>query len=432
MAPLARRLKNLGDESAFKVNDDIRRCEERGLEVIRLNLGEPDFDSAENINRAAIEELRAGNAHYTDPQGVLPLRESIARDVEEKRGVALSPERIVVTSGGKPPIGYALLTYLDPGDEVVYPSPGFPIYESWIHFVQAVPAPVFLKEEKNFRFEAADLEPLVTPRTKLVILNSPSNPTGGVLTRADLDAMAELLLKKAHPDFRVLSDEVYEEIIFEGRKHQSILSSPGMAGRTILLNSFSKTFAMTGWRLGYAALPTVEEARVFRQWNINTYSCTPPFIQMAGRAALENEENKAIVAAMRREFEQRRNAVVAALNRIQGLACATPAGAFYAFPNISGVCQNLGVSKAYDELPPEIKAKTSPATLFQLFALYRHGVATLDRRSFGLIGSEGQPYLRISTASNLDRLREGLKRIEAAARDAAGFEEFVAQGGPFL
>jgi aspartate aminotransferase len=424
----ADRVENLGTENAFKIGDDIRRCEQMGLRVIKLNLGEPDFNSAENINEVAIKNIRAGNSHYTDPQGILPLRESIARHVLETRGTQIDPQQVVVTMGAKPPISYTMMTYVNSGDEVIYPSPGFPIYESWVTFVGAAPVPLHLEEEKGFRFNAADLERLVTPKTKVLIINSPSNPTGGVLTGEDLNDIARVIKDKADPSIRIYSDEVYEDIIFEGKEHESILSIPGMSGNTILNSGHSKSYAMTGWRLGYAVLPNVEEAMIFRQLNINIISCTPPFIQEAGKEALDSEKNKGIIAAMVNEFEKRRDVVVDGLNRVDGIHCNKPEGAFYVFPNIGGVCASLGIIDAYEELPYETKRRTSPSTIFQMFALYHHGVATMDRRSFGAIGSEGKHYLRLSTATDMESLKEGVRRIEAASKNDAGFERFMSEG----
>ena len=424
----ADRVRALGTENAFKIGDDIRRCEAAGVEVIKLNLGEPDFNSAENINEVAVRNIRDGNSHYTDPQGILPFRESIARQVTETRGAQVDPQQIVVTAGAKPPISYTMMTYVDPGDEVIYPSPGFPIYESWVTFVGAVPVPLHLEESKGFRFDAADLERLITPKTKVLIISSPSNPTGGVLTAQDLQDIARVIRDRADSSIRIYSDEVYEHIIFDQKEHESILSIPGMAKNTILVSGHSKSYAMTGWRLGYAVLPTVEEAMIFRQLNINIISCTPPFIQEAGKEALDNEKNKGIIASMVREFEKRRDVVVEGLNRIQGIHCNKPEGAFYVFPNIGGVCERLGITTAYEKLSPDTKARTSPSTLFQMFALYHHGVATMDRRSFGVIGSEGKHYLRLSTATTMDSLKEGVRRIEAASQDKAGFETFMTKG----
>ncbi|MEW6265096.1 MAG: aminotransferase class I/II-fold pyridoxal phosphate-dependent enzyme [Thermodesulfobacteriota bacterium] len=428
MTVLAERINSLGTENAFKLGDDIARCERLGRKVIRLNLGEPDFNSAENINRVAIDHINKGNSHYTNPQGLPHFRESIARHVAITRGIQVDPDRIVVCTGAKPPISFTMLTYVNPGDEVIYPSPGFPIYESWVTFLGAVPVPLHLEEKKNFRFDASDLEKLITPRTKVVILNSPSNPTGGVLTEEDLEGIARVLKTKASPDIRVYADEVYEDIVFDGRRHQSIISQEGMARNTILVSGHSKSYAMTGWRLGYAILPTVEEMLVFRQLNINIVSCTPPFIQEAGREALENPENEKIVQAMVQEFQRRRDVVVEGLNRVEGITCNKPEGAFYVFPNIGGACEKVGAIEAYERLPREKRAATSPSTLFQMFALYHHGVATMDRRSFGVIGSEGLHFLRLSTATDLESLKEGVRRLEAASQDRDGFRKFMAEG----
>ncbi|THB78713.1 MAG: aminotransferase class I/II-fold pyridoxal phosphate-dependent enzyme [Desulfobacteraceae bacterium] len=421
---IADRMDNLGDETAFKVGDDIRRAEENGLDVIRLNLGEPDFSSPENINAVAIENIRMGNANYCDPQGIMPLRESIARYVHKTRQVEIDPDQVVVTSGGKPPIGYSVLTYVNAGDEVIYPNPGFPIYESWIRYVNAVPRPLTLREDKNFRFDIEDLKPLISRKTKLIILNSPSNPTGGMLTQDDLDAIADLAARNAHPHFRILSDEVYEKIIFDSREHISILSNPRVTEHTILMNSHSKTYAMTGWRIGYAVLPTIEEARLFRQWNINTCSCVPPFIQAAAQQAIDDPANDTEVAQMTQQFETRRDAVIQALNEIPGICCMTPGGAFYAFPNISGICQALGILEHYERLREQGLNPIQPASMFQLFLIYHHGVATVDRSSFGSLFCENEHYIRLSLASDLDTLEEGVRRIGAASSDTEGWAQF--------
>lgn len=350
MSIQADRIAGLGTENAFKIGDDIRNVEETGKEVIKLNLGEPDFNSATQINRVAIENIEAGNSHYTDPQGVPAFREAIARHVRETRGIPADPEQVVVTTGAKPPISYTIISYVNPGDEVIYPSPGFPIYESWVKFFGAKPVPLHLEESKNFRFDAEDLERLISKKTKVLIINSPSNPTGGVLTDGDLEDIARVIRGKAPEDMRIYSDEVYEDIIFDGKEHASIASLPGMADRTIVVSGHSKSFAMTGWRLGYAVLPTAQEAMVFRQLNINIISCTPPFIQEAGREALENPDVDNVVAEMAQVFEERRDAVVDLLNAVDGIHCNKPEGAFYAFPNIEGVCKKLGIIDAYESL----------------------------------------------------------------------------------
>jgi len=427
----SKRTQFLGTESAFKIGEDIRRCEESGMTVVRLNLGEPDFSSPENVNEVAVNEIRKGNTHYADPQGIVSLRERIAEQVSETRGIAVDPERVVVSIGAKSIISYTFLGYVNRGDEVIYPSPGYPIYESWVTFMEAKPVPLHLEESKRFRFDAGDLERLMSPKTKLIVINSPSNPTGGVLTADDLAEISQIILKKSDGNIRILSDEIYEDIIFDGRRHKSIASIPGMTERTVMMSGHSKSYAMTGWRLGYAVLPTAEEAMLFRQFNINFISCVSPFIQEAGKAAFENSENRTIVASMVGEFQKRRDFVVDALNDIAGIECVKPEGAFYVFPNIRGVCEYLGIIDAYETLSPEIRDISSPSSLFQMFLLYHHGVATMDRKSFGAIESEGQHYIRLSTATSMDVLREGVRRIGEAAEDHDGFREFFKRGEHF-
>jgi len=422
---LAHRMAALGTENAFKLGEDIARCVERGIDVVKFNLGEPDFDSAPHLNQAAIEQIEAGNSHYCDPAGLRPFRETIAHHVASTRGIEVEPERVVVTPGAKPPIGYTMQTYVDPGDEVIYPSPGFPIYESWVTFVGAKPVPLMMEEERNFTFTPDDLAKLITEKTKVIILCSPSNPTGGVLSRDALKGVAEVIRDKCRPDVRIYSDEIYEQILFDGEKHESIAVEDGMAEKTVLAAGFSKGFAMTGWRLGYAVLPTREEAAAFKQLNINTVSCVPPFIQAAGQAAYDDPKSKEASAAMVAAFQERRDRIVPALNAIDGIRCQNPKGAFYVFPNIAGVVEQLGVVDAHASLPEGVRARTSPSGMFQMFLLYRHGVATMDRASFGRIGSEGQHFLRLSIATSLDRLEEGVKRIGEAAQDRAGFESFL-------
>ena len=419
----SQRLARLGFQNEFKIADDIAKAETMGQQVIRLNLGEPDNDSADNINDCAIDNIKSGNTHYCDPQGVMAFRESIAGFVSKTRNVDVSPDQVLVTSGGKPPIPFSFLTYVNPGDEVIYPSPGFPAYEVWTNYVGAVPRPLHLEENKSYRFDATTLAPMVNRKTKLLVLNSPSNPTGGVLTKEDLADIAKIMEEQAHPDYRILSDEVYEELVFDGNDHHSIISQPGMKERTILMNCHSKTFAMTGWRIGYAVLPTRAEAQALRLWSINIYSCTPPFIQMAAREALENPINKEITQNMRARFQKRRDVILPLINAVDGMHCAQPGGAFYAFINVADICKRLGAvefSARNSELPP-------PSTLFQLFALYKHGVATLDRAAFGVIGSEGQHYVRISLASGIEALKTGVTRLAEASVDVNGFQAFLKQ-----
>lgn len=429
MTLIASRMATIGTENAFKLGADIAACIARGMDVVKLNLGEPDFDSAPHVNREAIAQIEAGNSHYTDAQGVPSLRKAIARHVSETRGVHVRPERVVVTPGAKPPIGYTMLTYVEPGDEVIYPSPGFPIYESWVTFVGAKPMPLHLKEDKDFAFSADDLAALITDRTKVILFNSPSNPTGGVLSKEDLAGIAEVVRERCRPDVRLYSDEVYEHILFDGEVHHSIASQEGMAERTVIASGHSKGFAMTGWRLGWAVLPTVEEAAYFKNLNINSVSCVPPFIQEAGRVAYESPETPPTVERMVRAFQERRDYVVDALNGIDGVTCRTPKGAFYVFPNVAGVCGSLGVLDAYAALPEEVRATTCPSAMLQMFLLFRHGVATMDRNSFGKIGAEGEHYLRLSIATGMEDLEEGIRRLDEAAHDREGFARYVEEGG---
>ncbi len=416
----------MGTENAFKIGEDMARARARGVDVIPFTIGEPDFDSAPHINEAGIAAIRAGDTHYTDPAGIAPLREALASYVSRTRGIEVAADRVIVLPGAKPAIGYTMMAYVDPGDEVIYPSPGFPIYESWVTYLGGVPKPLVLREERGFSFTAEDLDRLLTPKTKVLMLCSPSNPTGGVLPKALLEEVAALLRERGRPDIRVYSDEIYEHITFDGFEQTSMASLPGMERHTIIASGHSKGYAMTGWRLGWCVLPTAEEALRFKQININTVSCVPPFIQQAAREALENPKTAEVVASMVGEFQRRRDFVVPALNAIPGIRCRNPLGAFYVFPNISGVCESLGATAHFESLPDSLKAGTSPATLISRFLLYYHGVALVDRRSFGVIGSEGQDFLRLSYAADMDSLREGIRRIAAGVADHDGFARFLA------
>ena len=424
----AHRISLLGTENAFKIGPWIREVEESGMRVIRCNLGEPDFPLPEHIATEVKHQIDAGQTHYVDPQGIEPLRVAIARTMGERRGLDITPDRVVVFPGAKPPIGFAQQIYCDPGDHVVYPSPGFPIYESFTRFVGAVPVPLQLQEENGFAFTGGELEPLISRRTKLIIINFPSNPTGGVATRQQLEEIAAVIRHEAPSNVRVYSDEVYEDILFDGAKHESIASLPGMAERTIIVGGVSKSFAWTGGRVGWAVLPTAEEASWFRTFNINYFSCVPGYNQHGARVALTAPESAVSIAEMGRAFQERRDVVVDGLNAIPGISCRRPRGAFYVFPNVGGVCRALGAIDAWEAMPGETRGKSSPATLLQLFLLFRHGVATLDRRSFGVIGSEGKHFLRISIATSMDDLKEALERIRRAAEDRSGFRAFVQEG----
>ncbi len=415
----------MGTENAFKIGEDMARARARGVDVIPFTIGEPDFDSAPHINEAGIAAIRAGDTHYTDPAGIAPLREALAAYVSRTRGIEVAADRIIILPGAKPAIGYTMMAYVDPGDEVIYPSPGFPIYESWVTYLGGVPKPLVLREERGFSFTVDDLDRLLTDRTKVLMLCSPSNPTGGVLPKSLLEEVATLVKERGRPDIRVYSDEIYEHITFDGFEHTSMASLPGMDRHTIIASGHSKGYAMTGWRLGWCVLPTAEEALRFKQININTVSCVPPFIQQAAREALENPKTWEVVGSMVAEFKRRRDYVVPALNAIPGISCANPLGAFYVFPNITGVCESLGATAHFESLPDSLTASTSPATLVSRFLLYYHGVALVDRRSFGVIGSEGQNFLRLSYAADMDSIREGIRRIAAGVADHDGFARFL-------
>jgi len=309
-----------------------------------------------------------------------------------------------------------------------FSCPGFPIYESWLTFAGAIPVPLHLQEHKGFSFSAEDLEKLITPKTKLIIINSPSNPTGGVISEDDFKSIGKVINDKCSDTVRIYSDEVYENILFDGLKHHSIVSAPGMQNKTILVSGHSKSFAMTGWRLGFAVLPTKEEADIFTNLNINIISCTPPFTQTAGLEAYTSPESEKVVNHMVKNFQERRDYAVPALNAIDGISCANPKGAFYVFPNIRGVCEKLEIFKQYKSLPDEIKKKTSPSKLLQMFLIYKHGVATMDRQSFGAIGTEDMHFLRLSTATDLESIKEGIARIKKASKDIEGFTEFMKKG----
>ncbi|MBI3848216.1 MAG: aminotransferase class I/II-fold pyridoxal phosphate-dependent enzyme [Planctomycetes bacterium] len=424
----SRRTHRLGTENAFKIGPLIKEVEAAGHHVVKCNIGEPDFPLPRHIAEEVKRQIDADMTHYCDPQGILPLREAIARTMGERRGLRLSADRVVVFPGAKPPIGLCEQTYCDPGDEVVYPSPGFPIYESFTTYLDAAPVPVHLREEAGFGLVADDLAKVVTRRTKMIILNFPSNPTGGVATLPELQKIADVIRHQASPDVRVYSDEVYEDILFDGQAHASIASLPGMAERTVIVSGVSKSFAWTGGRVGWAVFPTADEAAVFKNLNINYFSCIPAYNQMGAKVALESPESKPVMARMMAAFRERRDVVVDGLNAIDGVTCLRPKGTFYVFPNVAGVCESIGAIEAYESLPPALRERTSPSTLFQLFLLFRHHVATMDRRSFGRIGAEGQHYLRLSIATAMDDLKLGLDRIRAAARDRDGFRAFVTEG----
>ncbi len=327
---VAARMQTIGTESAFEVAARARALEAEGRSIIHLQIGEPDFDTPANVRAAAKRALDEGATHYAPYAGIPPLRQAIAADVTARKGFAADPSQVFVTVGGKGVMLYAILGLVDPGDEVLVPDPGYPIYESLARFVGGTPVPIPIRMDRQFRLDVDELETLVTPKTRMLVINSPANPTGGVLTRDDLERIAALAIRH---DLWVLDDEIYARILYDGAEHVSIASLPGMAERTIVLDGFSKTYAMTGWRLGYAIVPP-SLIKTYSQLVINTISCAPTFAQIGAVEALTGPQDD--VDAMVVEFKARRDLIVAGLNAIPGIRCATPVGAFYAFPEVSG------------------------------------------------------------------------------------------------
>jgi aspartate/methionine/tyrosine aminotransferase len=385
---LAERVQDIGTETAFEAAARARALEATGRDVIHLEIGEPDFDTPANVREAAKRALDEGWTHYGPPLGLPALREAIATDATARKRFAVDPENVVVTPGAKPIMFYALLALAQPGDEVIYPDPGFPIYESMTRFVGATPVPIPLREENEFRMDVQELRSLVTDRTRLIIFNSPHNPTGSVLTEEDLRAIADLAAER---DITVLADEIYGRILYEG-EHHSIAALPGMAERTIVLDGFSKTWAMTGWRLGYAILPP-DLLPVFSRLIINSVSCTSSHSQMAAVEALTGPQDD--VEAMVEEFRARRELIVNGLDAIPGIRCLKPHGAFYVFPNVSGT----GMAG------PEMANRL----------LDEAGVACLAGTAFGRVGRD---HLRVSYANSRENISRALERIaQVAASD---------------
>ena len=379
---LAGRMARLGTETAFEVLNKAKALERQGKSIIHLEIGEPDFDTPGNVVEAGVDALRNGWTHYGPSAGLPELRETIAEYVSRTRGVKVSPDEVVVVPGGKPIMFFTMLALIDEGDEVIYPNPGFPIYESMINYVGGKAVPIQLHEERDFAMDVNELTPLITDRTKLIILNSPQNPTGGVLQREDIEQVAKAIGDR---NIMVLSDEIYSRLQFEGEPF-SIMSVPGMQERTILLDGFSKTYAMTGWRMGYGVMRADLAAHITRLMT-NSNSCTASFTQMAGIEALRGDQSA--VGRMCAAFQQRSEVFSAGLNRIKGFSCRMPKGAFYVFPNITKTGW---------------KSKPLADALLE-----QTGVAALSGTAFGQFG-EG--YLRFSVANSLENLEEALKRID--------------------
>jgi aspartate aminotransferase len=383
---LARRMSRLGTETAFEVLNKARALERQGKSIIHLEIGEPDFDTPANVVEAGVDALHKGWTHYGPAAGLPELRQTIADYVSSTRNVKVTPEEVVVVPGGKPIIFFTILALIDEDDEAIYPNPGFPIYESMIHYVGGKAVPMHLREDRDFSLDVNELAPLITDRTKLIILNSPHNPTGGVMQRKDVEQVAKVIGDR---NILVLSDEIYSRLLFEG-EHFSIMSVPGMQERTILLDGFSKTYAMTGWRMGYGVMRADLATHITRLMT-NSNSCTASFTQMAGIEALRGDQ--ASVDHMCAEFKRRRDVFVAGLNKIKGFSCRIPKGAFYVFPNITKTGW---------------KSKPLADALLE-----QAGVAALSGTAFGAFG-EG--YLRFSVANSLENLQLALDRIDQWTR----------------
>ena len=381
---IANRMSLLGTETAFEVMAKVKDLESQGRDIIYLQIGEPDFPTPIHIVDGAIDALRNGHTHYSAPSGIMPLKEAIVQEVSSRRGVSPDTEQIVITPGAKPIIFFVILACIEAGDEVIYPNPGFPIYESMINFAGGKAVPLPLREENEFSFDKDEFVSLISERTRMIIINSPHNPTGGILSKDDIELIAKVAKEK---NILVLSDEVYKNIIY-GAEHESIYSLDGMKDNAVLLDGFSKTYAMTGWRLGYGVMPKDLANRVERLM-INSNSCTATFSQYAAIEALKGPTTEA--DAMVETFQKRRDFIVDGLNNIPGISCVKPKGAFYVFPNVS-------------------KIKMSSDDL-ENYLLHESGVAVLSGSAFG---KYGDGYLRLSYANSIENIDLALKRIAGA------------------
>jgi aspartate/methionine/tyrosine aminotransferase len=380
-------MRDFGTETGFEVLAKAKALEKQGREIVHLEIGEPDFDTPQNIRDAAIQAMNSGYTHYVPAAGIPELREAIAGYISRTRKIDVSPEEVVVTPGAKPIIFLSILACIEYGDEVMYPNPGFPVYETLIKFMGAKPVPMELKEENDFALDTNDFVEKISDKTKMIILNFPENPTGSIMTEENLQVIAEEIKNRAN--ILVLSDEIYSRIIYEG-EHRSIASLPGMKSKTTIIDGFSKAYAMTGWRLGYGVMRK-DLAEKISQLIVNSYSCTSAFSQMAGVEALTGSQEE--VKNMVETFRQRREVISSGLNSIDGITCKKPNAAFYAFPNI----RNLNMSS---------KEMTD-------FLLNKAGVSVLSGTSFG---AYGEGYIRFSFANSTTNIQKALTRIEEALK----------------
>ncbi len=389
MPQLVDAMDRLGTESAFEVLARANKLAQDGMDVINLGIGQPDFKTPDHIVEAAVKAMHDGHHGYTPANGIPEVRAAVAADILKYRGCEVNPDNVVLMPGGKPTMFFAVLMFGAPGTEIIYPNPGFPIYESVIKFTGAKPVPMPLHEENGFSFSAEEVLSLITPATRLIIINSPANPTGGFVPREEMDKLANGL--EAHPNVAILSDEIYSRMLYDGRQHVSMLEYDHLRDRVIMLDGWSKTYAMTGWRLGYAIWPDqlVDHAT---RLAINCHSCVNAPTQWAGKAALEGPQDD--VDAMMAAFEERRRVIVSELNQVPGFRCTEPGGAFYAFPNIEGT--GLNARQLQDDL------------------LNETGVAVIAGTSFGAMG-EG--YVRFSYANSTENIREAIRRLTAFLAD---------------
>lgn len=393
MRTFAKAINQLGTETSFEVMAQVNALKAQGKDIVSFCIGEPDFDTPAHIKEAAKRALDQGYTHYNPSPGLPEARAEFADYISKTRGIVVLPEEVVITPGAKPIIFFAILACVDQGDEVIYPSPGFPIYESMIDFVGGKGVPVPLLEERGFNFDPADLEKRITPKTKMIILNSPGNPTGGVISSADLEKVAALAIKH---DLWVMADEIYSRIIYD-KDFSSIIAVPGMKERTILIDGHSKAYAMTGWRLGYGVMPNELAAHLARLMT-NSNSCTSTFTQLAGIAAYRGPQEE--TERMVQEFKARRDLIVEGLNAIPGFRCLKPEGAFYVFPNVTKACRESGFRDSKE---------------FQEYLLQKAGVAVLARTCFGRKNAgETEEYIRFSYATSRENIKAGLRRINKA------------------
>jgi aspartate aminotransferase len=389
MLQLVPHLQRLGTETAFEVLARAAELQRRGKDVINLGIGQPDFKTPQHIVEAAIKALRDGHHGYTPAQGILPLREAVAADLARRHGVEVDPDCIVIMPGGKPTMFFSILMFGQPGVDIMYPDPGFPIYRSMIQYTGARPIPIGLLEKNEFAFTADQVLAQITPKTSLIILNSPNNPCGGAVPAEEVKRLVLGLAK--HPHVTVMSDEIYSQMLYGGRKHESFLRYPEIRDRLILLDGWSKTYAMTGWRLGFSVWPQALVEHAVRLC-VNNHSCVNAPTQYAGIAALQGPQDE--VHKMVAAFDERRRTIVPLLNQLPGIRCLDPGGAFYVFPNVTGT----GMS----------------AKDLQNKMLEEAGVATVAGTSFGI---HGEGYIRFSYANSVDNIRDAIRRLAALLRN---------------